>query len=170
MYNFIAEAFSAAGAVALILSFQIKNTRRMFIVQCLANLLFCANYLMFNELTAAALMIMGIFSPIILVFTKGDNKYLKYAIMLIYIIIGIITYSGILSILISVAQLCVILAQWTYKPRLIRWVRLCASPFWLAKNITVGWFITGAELFTFVSIVIFLIRTKKESKIDANVE
>ena len=117
---------------------------------------------MFFEYTAAALMILGMFSPIILVLTKGDNKYIKYAIMLIYILVGILTYNGILSILLTLAQLSGILAQWTYKPRLIRWVRLCASPLWLAKNINVGWFITGAELFTFVSIIIFLIRTRKE--------
>lgn len=164
MYNVIAEAFSAAGAVALITSFQIKKTRKMFVIQCLANLMFCINYLMFREFTAAALMILGMFSPMILVLTKGDNKYIKYAIMLIYLLVGIVTYNGVLSIFLSVAQLCGILAQWTYKPRLIRWVRLCASPFWLAKNINVGWFITGAELFTFISIVIFLVRTRKEKE------
>ena len=162
MYNIIAESCSAIASVALVLSFQIKNTRKMFVIQCMANLLFCINYLMFFEYTAAALMILGMFSPIILVLTKGDNKYIKYAIMLIYILVGIFTYNGILSILLTLAQLSGILAQWTYKPRLIRWVRLCASPLWLAKNISVGWFITGAELFTFISILIFLIRTRKE--------
>lgn len=163
MYRIIAESFSAVGAIALILSFQIKNTRKMFTVQFFANLMFCINYLMYSEFTPAALMVLGMLSPLFLLLTSGEHKYVKYLIMLVYLLVGIITYNGILSICLTVAQLCSIMAQWTYKPRLIRWVRLCASPFWLAKNIHVGWFITGAELFTFMSIVVFLIRTRKKN-------
>lgn len=162
MYNIIAEACSILGTVALVLSFQIKNTKVMFGIQCLANLLFCINYLMFSEFTAAALMVLGMFTPVILIITKGDNRLIKYAIMLIYVLVAVFTYDGILSVLLCVAQLAGIVSQWTYKPRLIRWVRLAASPFWLAKNIHVGLFITIAELFTAVSIIIFLIRTRNE--------
>ena len=165
MYNIIAEACSAVGAILLIASFQIKNTRIMFAVQCIANLLFCTNYLMFAQYTPAALMVLGMFSPVILLLTKGDNKFIKYGIMLIYVPVAVLTYGGILSIILCVAQMSYVMVQWTYKPRLIRAVRLCASPFWLWQNIGVGWFITGAELFTAVSIIVFLIRTRKSADI-----
>lgn len=165
MYNFIAESFSVLGMVALVASFQIKNSRVMFGVQCLANALFCVNYLMFAEYTSAALMVLGMCNPVILILTKGDNKFIKYAIMLVYLLVAVFTYKAPLDIFLCIAQLCGIMAQWTYRPRLIRWVRLCASPFWLAKNIHVGIFITLAELFTFISIVIFLIRTRKDESL-----
>ena len=165
MYNFIAESFSVLGMIALVTSFQIKKPRVMFAVQCLANLLFCVNYLMFSEWTAAALMVLGMCTPLILIFTKGDNKLIKYVVMLVYLLVAIFTYAGPLDIFLCIAQLSGIMAQWTYRPRLIRWVRLCASPFWLAKNIHVGIFITLAELFTFISIAIFLIRTRKDESL-----
>lgn len=166
MPEIIAELSSVLGTIALVVSFQIKKPKIMFAVQCLANVLFCANYLLCSEWTASALMVLGMLTPLFLIITKKKHQFVKYAIMLIYLFVGIFTYSSLIDAFLCVAQLSYIIAQWTYKPRLIRWVRLAASPFWLIKNIEVGIFITVAEIFTFVSIAVFLIRTRKDNQLN----
>lgn len=171
MYLIIAQALGILGSVLLVLSFQMKKTKHLFALQCLANLSFCFNYLMLDSVTGAVSMIIGIFPPLIVMLTEGKNKIWLYVMQVVYVLVGIFTYDGWLSVLVVLVQMVCAFAQWTNNGKTIRTTRLAVSPVWLAYNIrarSIGAIV--AEAFTMVSIVVYFFRTRNKTEQKAKCE
>ncbi len=164
-------------AAIMIVSFQFKNTKRLFIIQVCSTVLFTLHYALLGlggDSTAFAGMAQNfigcLFRVVILLSQK--NEKLKSTISLtalcaISTIIAVLTYNGsIVSLLPTAGNILCMGIYWTEKKNVIRLGQLAVvSPCWLLFNVftmSISGIIT--ESFNIISIIVYYIRMKAGKK------
>ena len=157
----IGQIIGLVAAAMIILSFQAKNTKLLFVMQTIGGVLFAVSFFMIGSITAALLNLIGL--PRGLILTAGEkwNKwYILVALELAILGIGIFSYENYLSIVTVCAQLVGTAALWTRKGKMIRILQFCiVSPLWLFNNImsfAIGGIIT--EVVSMMSVIVSIIR------------
>ncbi len=156
-----ARIISLIAAGITIFSFQMKDNKRLFILQALGGLLFAVSFALPGNWSGAWMNIINIFRGGILGAGKKWSKpYVFIIIEALYIFAGIATFDSWLSILVMVAQLVGTIAMWTRNGRTIRILQFSVvSPSWLIYNsftANVGGIIT--EVFGIASVIVSIIR------------
>ena len=174
----IAQALSIVGCAFMILSFQFKNNRNLFIAQTLSAIAFGTSNFLLGALSGVLINIVATINGLILFCGKRFRKKpILILICLSYACIPIISLlntfgnwstKGILEIVfglfLSFAQAISTVAMWKNNGKLIRFARIFfASPSWLLYNLVV--FSLGGiicEAFSITSIIVSFIRYGKD--------
>ena len=162
MYDLIAQAVGILGAAAMILSFQFKNNKTLCLVQGIGGLLFAINFLMLGAYTASVFNFINLIRGVVLAFggKRCEGWWLGGLFSASYAVVTVLTYGGVVSLLIMVAQIASTVALWSKRGTWIRFEQMAVNtPAWLTNNIvffSLGGIIT--ESFCFVSAVVSLIR------------
>jgi len=161
MIDIIGQIMGILGAATAILSFQMKNNKHLYIAQGVSGLLFAINFFILGTYTAAAINLINLLRGALL---AGGERFRRkrYLILVeaVYLISFFFTYSGLMSVIITVVQLGATVIFWMNNGKLIRMSQLfVASPVWLVNNFLVG-SIGGiiTEAVNIVSILVSFIR------------
>ena len=175
--DIIAQILSIVSCAGIILSFQLKNNRHLFLVQTFAAMGFGISYLLLGAIDGFLINAVAFTNTAVLLNKKLKKKAILVMICAAFPIISIITvltYSGtwdtikilevIFSFLIAIAQIFYTISTWKDDGKKIRTVRVfLVTPAWLGYNIVVS-SIGGiiCEAFNVISIIISFIRYGKD--------
>lgn len=174
--DIIAQILSILSCAGIILSFQLKNNRHLFLVQTIAAFGFGISYLLLGAINGFLINIACFTNTAILLNKKLKKKPILVALCASFLIISTVsalTYNGdwntlkiietVFSYLIAIVQIIYTIATWQDDGEKIRKVRLFfVTPAWLGYNIVV--FSIGGivcEAFNVISIIVSFIRYGK---------
>lgn len=172
----IAQILSILSCAGIILSFQMKNNRHLFLTQTLAAAGFGISYLLLGSFDGFLNNIIAFTNTLVLLTHKLRKKFIMYLICICYFSVPFITLfafdknwtttviiTTVLSFIIPIMQIAFTVATWKDDGKVIRTVRLYAvTPAWLTYNIVI--FSIGGiicECFNIISIVVSFIRHGK---------
>ena len=168
-----AQILGLIGAGIYIASFQIKKVRALFYSQLFGSVFFVIHFLLLGAYAGALQNSLSIIRAILLLFSDrkwAHNIWTLLALNVCFIISGIVTYSGLLSLLPVIAMIASTFAMWTGNAFKIRVTQLAVtSPFWLVYNasvISISGIIT--ESFNIISVIVSFIRYGKFEDNDSN--
>ena len=159
-----AQGISWLGAALTIFSFQMKDNKRLYLLQSISGFLFAVSFAIPGNWSGALLNGINILrGGVLTAGKKWSSTFMFVLIEALYLISGIATYENWLSILVTVAQMVGTVALWSRNGRTIRIVQFFAiSPSWLVYNIfapagaNTGGIVT--EVFGLVSVIVSIIR------------
>ena len=143
------QIIGIVASVICILSFQMKDTKRLAIMQGISGLMFSVNFFILGSYTGAVLNVINFVRSACVASkrTKYD-KLLFWGVNALYVLACIFTYGGWLSILVTAAQLVGTYAMWDRNGKKLRILQFfVVSPCWLTHNIvafSIGGIITEA--------------------------
>ena len=172
----VAQILSILSCAGIILSFQLKNNRHLFLVQTIAALGFGISYLLLGAIDGFLINVVCFTNTAILLNKKLKKTPILIVICASFIIIStisVLTYNGdwgmmkiletTFSYLIAIAQIIYTITTWKDDGGKIRKMRLFfVTPAWLGYNIVV--FSIGGiicEAFNIISIIVSFIRYGK---------
>lgn len=163
----IAQIIGIIAAVILWSAFQCKNTKRLFFLQLISATLFSLHFLFLGAYTGMLLNLVEVLRSFLLY--KGEKRWASHPaamliIMLMFIVSGIITWDGWISILPTVSMVLGTLFMWSRNGKILRYAQLFfISPCWLIYNIAMG-SIAGVltESVNIISVIVSLVRFRAE--------
>ncbi|MBE7041598.1 MAG: YgjV family protein [Ruminococcaceae bacterium] len=164
----IAQLLGILGFLLSIISFQQNTQKRIVFVQFLANISFTIHFYLIGAYTGSILNGIAIVRSFVYCFK--DKKWASSNIWIVifslaFIVAGIYTWEGPLSILPTTAMVLSSVSFGIKNPKLVRRIYFPCSPMWLIYNI-VGGSIGGVltECFAMVSIIIGMLRFDRKKK------
>ncbi len=183
----IGQVVGFVAAALMILSFQFKENKKLFICQVLSTSLFSLHYLILalggntNAFSGMAQNVGGLLIRIVMLLQqkyKWAKSPVTMSVLCTYCaVMAALTYTGNpIALLPTVGNIVLIGAMWTNDPDKIRIGQFAVTtPCWLTYNF-IAWSISGiiTESFNLVSIGIYYIRQaikkKNEKKVEENAE
>ena len=157
-----AQAIGLLAAGFIFASYQQRGRKKILILQIISGALFTVHFLLLGAYSGAAMNLLGTLRS--LVYSQSDKRWAKSPVWLFVFIAafsaaGVLTWSGLKSILPLIAMLLTTVSLWLKSPRLIRAVTFPSSPMWLAYNVLVRSY-SGilTECFVTTSLTIAIIR------------
>jgi len=149
---FIAQLVSLAAAFFNIISYQMKDNKRLFLSKGISGALFAVNFFLLGNVTAAALNLVNLLRGAVL---AGGDRWHRIGWLLLVqglyiggciitfgkseVAIGGAVFAMVLSILATISQLVETYILWGRNGKHIRIAQLAfVSPFWLFNNIVTG--------------------------------
>ena len=175
MHPIIPQMIGLFAVVTFLLSYQQKKRIGIIIFNTVSRCLYILQYVLLGAYSGAVLDILGAISSIIA--TKKDSKFIKKHLKLVItvingaiVILGLIVYRTPLDLLPIAGVLLHTTAFWIDDEKIIRRVSLTGSPFWFVYNLlSRAYFSAACDIFTIVSIVVAMIRYRKDGKKDINI-
>lgn len=139
--NLFATILGYIGTMWLVISFQCKRERTLFVCQMLSGLFFVFHYGLAGDYTG---MFMDGMCFIRALMMASNNKRLtgrfaELCLCAVIVVLCIISWDGIFSVFPGIALLASTIALFTAKGQTIRFTQLlCTSPAWLIYNFHVG--------------------------------
>ena len=174
MDSFIfAQIFGLLGALAMLLSNWQKTRNKVLSLLILDSICYSMQYILLRAITGAFINIVGLVRTIIFKY-KGKYKILQsklilFLILSVYLLVGILTYDGIISILPVVSSIIYTSTLWQDNVRIIRIGTFSMILTYFIYNIAVeaytGAFVEGILLISSVLAIVKLdILNKKIDK------
>ena len=138
----IIQLFGVLGSLFMVLSFWQKNKKNMLIFLMFDNLFYIVQYILLGALSGAIVNVIGFFR--VLLFRKieknnnSKSNLILCIILLLYIVSGIFTYSGINSLILIFVSIFYSFVLWQDKPSQIRIGSIIMLLIWCIYNIGVG--------------------------------
>ena len=147
--DIIAQIAGIVGAGLSIVSYQSKNNKGMFLMKGISGLMFAVNFFLLGSYTGAVLNVINFVRSACVASKRSKyDKLLFWGVNALYVLAGILTYGGWLSILVTAAQLVGTYAMWDRNGKKLRILQFfVVSPCWLIHNIvafSIGGIITEA--------------------------
>ncbi len=162
------------GTGVFLLSYQLKNNRRLFLFQVLGCGLFCLQFLLMGAYSGCLSLVLNMVRGLMLT-GYNDHAWIRKKcwgpiFCALAFLIMLLTWAGPVSILAFVASGVSMLCYWTNNAGVIRMENLCcASPCWIAYDAIVGsWAGVTNECFTMLSILISLLRYGRKALFDSD--
>lgn len=167
-----AQGFGTIGLVIMVLSFQFKKNRTLFIMQSTAAFCYVLNFLLIGAWAGALFNLCVLFRGVL--FMKNSEKTWKL-IAVEGVIVGSYVFSLFLDhrpiqiLLVSLVLVGLITStyfMWRGETKRIRYCQIfCTSPFWIAHNVF-NFSPPGiiCESFNMVSSAVYLARIHREEK------
>lgn len=166
----LTQIIGIAAMICSVSSFQLNKHKHIMTAQIIATALFGLQYFLLGAYTGLALDIAGVLRDI--VFYNKDKKWASSNLWTVFwaivmLIVGIFTYQGWYSLLMTAAMMLNTISFSFTKPKLVRTTILISSPLLLLYNIlthSIGGIIN--ELFCMISSVVGILRydIKKKEK------
>lgn len=153
------------GVLAFILSavsFQAKSFKMINILKIISQILFTVQYFMLGAFTAMFMNMFSFLRGIIYIDLEKKNKSTVLAqivFSVIFIVLGIITWDGIICVLAMMGTVIQTIAFGNKNPAKIRLINLPTCFMWMVYNLhysSLGGLLS--DIFSFISIIIGLIR------------
>lgn len=160
--NYLAQIFGVFAIALWVISIQNKKREKILLFQFWANGLYMVEYSLLGAFSASVMNLVS--SLRCLVFYKGKKKNSLISLVLfsiIVIILGILTYDGLLSLIPVIITLFYTISSWVKNPFWNRITVLVAAVIWIYYNFSVGAYITVVgNVFEIISGIISLVRYK----------
>ena len=168
----IAQCFGVVGLVVMVLSFQFKSNRSLFIMQSSAAFCYVLHFLLLGAWAGTFFNLCTLIRGVL--FMKNSQKLWKLilvetACVGCYVFSLVLDHSLIQIILVSLVLIGLLSStyfMWRGETKKIRYCQIaCTSPFWIAYNVVCQAY-PGVicECFNMVSSAIFLIRSRKQTE------
>ena len=163
-----AQLLGVLGFIFSVISFQQNTQKRIVFVQFLANVSFTIHFYLIGAYTGSILNGIAIIRSFVYCFK--DKKWASSNIWIVifslaFVVAGIYTWEGPLSILPIVAMVLSSISFGIKNPKLVRRIYFPCSPMWLIYNIagrSIGGVLT--ESFAMISIIIGMLRFDRKKK------
>lgn len=120
----LAQIFGLLGSIAMLLSNWQKTRNKVLTLLILDSICYFIQYILLGALSGAFTNVIGLIRTIIFKYKDKykvlDNKIILFIILLIYLIVGIITYDGIISTLPVIAAIIYTSVLWQDNLKIIR--------------------------------------------------
>lgn len=165
--NWIAEVIGYAGMACLVLSFQCKKTRMLFLCQLLSGLLFVVHYGMNGDYTGMAMDGVCFLRALLMYSGKPllTGKPAMALLLAVILALGVVTWDGIFSIFPVIALTVSTVFLYRADGKLIRRAQFfCTSPAWMVYNVYVMT-IPGilCEALDMGSVVVYWLRERRRN-------
>ena len=166
--DFTAQAIGIIAMGLGMLSFQMKNTKKILLVQIFSTLIFGTHYFLIGGYAGAALNILSMIRNIIFYFKEkkwAKSKIWIYVFTAVFAVAAYLSGDGWLGILPFLGCTFMTIAVYFESGKTTRQIIWLSSPCWLIYN-----YITGsiggviAEVFNLTSIVISILRNDIKRK------
>ena len=135
----VSQIIGIVGFIFLGISNLTKTRKKIILFQILSCFTFSIHYFLINALTASILNLIGVFRGIMFYNKKQENnKYKLYFIgyILLYLVVGIITYNNFFSIFPIVAYILYTISVFNEKEINMKIINLTISFMWIAYDIS----------------------------------
>lgn len=172
----IGQIIGIIGFVFLGISNLVKTRKKIILFQMLSCFIFSIHYFLLNALTAAVLNLIGIIRGIMFYNKKEVNKkYISYFIgyILLYLIVGIITYDDIFSIFPIIAYILYTISVFNSKELIMKIINLIISLMWIIYDLSYlsyGGIISDILMIITGLIGIFILIKKNKKQLINNTE
>ena len=137
----ISQIFSGLAFVMLVLSFYQKKKSNMLAFQVADSLFDGIHFCLLGAFSGGIINFVGMIRSIIFLEKEKhiwlNNVMIYISFILIYMLICIFTYDGIISLLPTIGVIIFASALWFGTPKTIRFMGVIASIFWLSYDICV---------------------------------
>ena len=169
MEYILGQILSIIAMVIMVISFQMKSNKLLFILQIISCIGFATSYLLLGFIDACFLNILALLRCVLFLIKRlKGNVIVLILLELSFIVCTIFTYQSVFSIVILIAQMVGTFSMWTGNGKIIRYLNLfITSPGWLINNIyafSIGGII--CESFNIISILVALFRYRKTGCVD----
>ncbi len=162
----IAQAIGFVAMGIAIYSFQARHRITMLAMQTVSNLLWMVHYLMLGTPSAVFANLIGTVRNVIYGFRGkykfADSKIVPAISIIVFVISGIMTYTGPFDILPTFAMVCASIAFFIKDEKMIRYISVFVALPWLTFGIYAGSIASiVSDGSTLVSIIIAIFRYRK---------
>ena len=170
MKDVIAQVLGILALLAMVLSYQQKERKRLLWFQLVSTAIYGVHYYLIGAVTMVAMS--GINIARSFVFSKNDTKWGRsriwlYLFLAITLVSGIWTWEGPLSLLVMAATLLLIVALYSENLAFMRKVFLILPFLYIAYNVVKrSWGGIGNDVFCLVSALIAIWRFDIKKKAD----
>ncbi len=162
LYSIFVQAIGFIPSLISILSIQLKNRKKILVMQLAAGFMWVMHYYLLGAYTAVLTNSIGIFRSTISYF--NDRKWASSILWLFLIIAlsagaSVLTWAGPVSLLPSVSLICTATGFWIHDLRVTRILMVVQSPCLLVYDIATGsWGCAVIEAVAFLSFILAIIR------------
>ena len=159
----LAQIFGMLGATAMIISSWQKERKRILFFLLFDNIFYFIQYVLLNAYTGAYTNIIGLIR-LYLFSKKGKNNFFKknyvlYIIILLYILIGVLTYENYSSIFPVISSVIYAIVLWQDNPKYIRIGTSIMLFMWCLYNLLVHAYVGAlSEGIMFISSILGIIK------------
>lgn len=174
MKEFITQAFGIVGFILMILSYQMKDRKKLLYMQMASNFFFVINYYMLGALTMAVMSVLNVVRSF--VFSKDDTKWGSSKAWLwiflgLAVALGIVTWEGPVSLLTITATLVLIVTLYSKNMKFMRKMFLLPPLLYVTVNLIYkSYGGLGNDIFCFISAIVAIIRFDVKKKGTENKE
>lgn len=162
LYSLFVQAIGFIPSLISILSIQLKNRKKILVMQLIAGFMWVTHYYLLGAYTAVLTNSIGIFRSMISYF--NDRKWAS-GIYWLFIIIALsagasaLTWAGPVSLLPSISLICTATGFWVHDLRITRLLMVVQSPCLLVYDIATGsWGCAIIESVAFLSFILAIVR------------
>lgn len=114
-----------------------KNRKKIIIFQMISSMFLSVHYFLLNAITASILNLIGITRGFVFYNKNNTKKYYVYLFMyiLLYVVIGIITYDNIFSLLPVLAYILFTISIFNEKEKNIKIINIFVSSTWIIYDL-----------------------------------
>ena len=159
----ISQVFSALAFAMLVISFYNKKKSKMLAFQVADSLFDGIHFCLLGAFSGGIINFVGMLRSI--VFLKKEKHswlnsiYVFLLFIVLYILICLITYDGIISLLPTIGVIIFASALWFGTPKTIRFMGVIASVFWLSYDICVRSYVEiTTEIILLISTMISMLK------------
>lgn len=162
IYSIFVQAIGFIPSLISILSIQLKNRKKILVMQLAAGFMWVTHYYLLGAYTAVLTNSIGIFRSTISYF--NDRKWASSILWLFLIIAlsvgaSVLTWAGWVSLLPSVSLICTATGFWIHDLRVTRILMVVQSPCLLVYDIATGsWGCAIIEAVAFLSFILAIVR------------
>ena len=170
MNNFIiAQTFGVIGIVFSVLSMQMKTKKNIMIMLLGLNLASALNFLFLGSISGSLVCFFGALETFINYLYDNKNKRVPIYVILFYVVVnivlGLISYKGLLDIIPVACALLFCATVCTKKESNIRKIMFGNQSLWLVYDIIVkAYMFSVSNVLTLISIIISMIRYDLKKK------
>ena len=133
--------FGALGLILSIIAFQFKKHNQIVMSKMTSELIFSLQYLLLGAWTAALLDFTSAVRNMLfcaMVKRGRSTKWLIYVFGAFVVVVGVVTFSGPVSVMLIAAKLLTTISYGMKNERLLRFITLPSCVFWCVYNLYVG--------------------------------
>lgn len=172
--SILAQIFGIIALIAMVLSYQCKERKKLLLLQLASNVFFVANYFMLGASTMGWMCVINVVRSF--VFMMDDRRWAKsplwlYVFLIVALVTGIMSWEGPMSILVIVASLILIFALYSKNLKVTRLLFLFPPLLYISYNVYhMSFGGIGSDAFCLVSAIVAILRfdvRKKKEKPEA---
>lgn len=162
LYSIFVQAIGFIPSLISILSIQLRNRKKILVMQLAAGFMWVTHYYLLGAYTAVLTNSIGIFRSTISYF--NDRKWASSILWLFLIIAlsagaSVLTWAGWISLLPSISLICTATGFWVHNLRITRILMVVQSPCLLVYDIATGsWGCAVIEAVAFLSFILAIVR------------
>lgn len=154
---FLTQLFGFIGLALLVIPYMFDSRKFILKMQIAASIIFGIHYFMLGAITGSVSQVINVVRSF--VYLKDPKKWQLYIFIILYVIVGVLTWKGLISILAIIGSLFSTTGYFMKDTRLIRMYSLLQGISWLAYCILNGSFGgTVSETIFIIVVVVGIVR------------